>query len=111
MLPLPTRLLEKGIRDMVRVTDARMSGGHFGTIVLHVAPEAAVGGPLAAIETDDTIELDVKHRRIDVKLTDNQIEKRLKDWKPPQPRYKRGYMALFTDSVEQANKGCIFPFL
>jgi len=111
MIPLPTRLLEKGIRDMVRVTDARMSGGHFGTIVLHVAPEAAVGGPLAAIETGDIVELDVKRRRIDVKLTDNQIEKRLKDWKPPPPRHKRGYLALYTDSVEQANKGCIFPFL
>jgi dihydroxy-acid dehydratase len=111
MLPLPTKLLAKGIRDMVRVTDARMSGGHFGTIVLHVAPEAAVGGPLAAVETGDMVELDVKRRRIDVKLTDNQIEERLKDWKPPPPRHKRGYMALFTDSVEQANKGCIFPFL
>ena len=111
MVPLPTKLLEKGIRDMVRVTDARMSGGHFGTIVLHVAPEAAVGGPLAAVETGDVIELDVKRRSIEVKLTENQIEKRLKEWNAPPPKYKRGYMALFTDSVEQANKGCIFPFL
>jgi dihydroxy-acid dehydratase len=111
MLPLPRKILERGIRDMVRITDARMSGGHFGTIILHVAPEAAVGGPLAAIETGDMIELDVKRRRIDVNLTDAQIEKRLKEWRPPQPKYKRGYLALFMNSVEQANKGCIFPFM
>jgi len=111
MIPLPANLLRRGVRDMVRVTDGRMSGGHYGTVVLHVAPEAAIGGPLAAVETGDIIELDVKQRRIDVNLTNNQIEKRLENRKPRTPGYKRGYLALFTDSVEQANKGCIFPFL
>jgi dihydroxy-acid dehydratase len=110
-LPIPRKLLKKGVRDMIRVTDARMSGSAFGTVVLHVSPEAAVGGPIAAVHNGDIIELDMKRRKLEVKLTKNQIEKRLKDWKPPLPKHKRGYLTLFTNLVEQADKGCIFPFM
>jgi len=112
-LPIPTRLAKQGVRDIVRVTDSRMSGTTSETIVLHVSPEAYMGGPLAAVRDGDTIELDVRHRRLEVKLTDKEIRHRLEDWKPPEPRYdyKRGPLALWYQFCEQANRGCVYPFM
>ncbi len=113
MLPIPTVLVKKGVRDMVRVSDGRTSGTCFGTNVLHVSPEAMLGGPLAAVENGDIIDLDLVHRRIDVKLTAKQIEERLNNWKPPEPRYnyKRGPLALWYQFCEQAEKGCMYPWM
>jgi len=112
-LPIPTRLAKKGVRDIVRVTDSRMSGTTSETIVLHVSPEAYVGGPLAAVQDGDSIELDVKRRRLEVKLTDKEIRRRLERWRPPEPRYnyKRGPLALWYQFCEQADKGCVYPFM
>jgi dihydroxy-acid dehydratase len=113
MLPIPTVLVRKGVVDMVRVSDGRTSGTHYGTNVLHVSPEAYVGGPLAIVQDGDIIELDLRHRRIDVKLTDKQIEERLKEWKPPEPQYnyKRGPLALWYNHCMQADKGCLYPWM
>lgn len=110
-LPIPTKLLKAGVNDIVRVSDARMSGTSFGTDVLHVSPEAAVGGPLAAVRTGDEIELDVPGRRIDLRVDEREIECRLKDRKPPAAHYRRGYGRLFLDQVTQAHLGCDFRFL
>jgi dihydroxy-acid dehydratase len=111
MLPIPKRLLEQGVRDMVRISDARMSGTAFGTVVLHVAPESAAGGPLAAVENGDQIQLDVEARTIDVALSDDEIQARLEARPPAAPRYTRGYGALFLEHVTQADEGCDFDFL
>ncbi|NBW96786.1 MAG: dihydroxy-acid dehydratase, partial [Planctomycetia bacterium] len=111
MLPIPKPLLEQGVRDMVRISDARMSGTSYGTCVLHVAPEAAVGGPLSAVRTGDRIRLDVEARRIDLLVDDAEIARRLADWQPAEPRFTRGYGKLFVDEVTQANLGCDFRFL
>jgi dihydroxy-acid dehydratase len=111
MLPLPRRLLERGVRDMVRVSDARMSGTAFGTVVLHVAPEAADLGPLAAVEDGDEVVLDVERRRLDVALPDDEIERRLARRSPRPPAYRRGYGAMYLDHVLQADEGCDFDFL
>lgn len=111
MLPIPKPLLEQGVRDMVRISDARMSGTSYGTCVLHVAPEAAVGGPLAAVCTGDRIALDVEARRIDLLVDDAEIARRLAAWKPAEPRFSRGYGKLFVDEVTQADHGCDFRFL
>ena len=110
-LPIPTKLLKAGVNDIVRVSDARMSGTSFGTDVLHVSPEAAVGGPLAAVRTGDEIELDVPGRRIDLRVDDREIERRLDARKPQAPHYRRGYGRLFLDQVTQAHLGCDFRFL
>ncbi len=110
-LPIPTKLLKAGVNDIVRVSDARMSGTSFGTDVLHVSPEAAVGGPLAAVRTGDEIELDVPGRRIDLRVDEREIEGRLADRKPPAAHYRRGYGRLFLDQVTQAHLGCDFRFL
>ena len=112
-LPIPMPLVKKGIRDVVRVTDARMSGTNFGTIVLHVAPEAAVGGPLAVVQNGDIVELDLLNRRLDVHLPDEEIRKRLAKWRPPKPKYdhERGPLALWYRFCEQADKGCVYPFM
>ena len=110
-LPIPTKLLKAGVNDIVRVSDARMSGTSFGTDVLHVSPEAAVGGPLAAVRTGDEIELDVPGRRIDLRVDEREIERRLADRKPPAAHYRRGYGRLFLDQVTQAHLGCDFRFL
>jgi dihydroxy-acid dehydratase len=110
-LPMPKKLLERGATDMVRISDARMSGTSFGTVVLHVAPESAIGGPLAIVRTGDEIVLDVAQRRIDVVLTDEEIRRRLNAFTPPPPRYERGYGRLFLEHVTQANLGCDFDFL
>jgi dihydroxy-acid dehydratase len=110
-LPLPKKLLQQGVRDMVRISDARMSGTSFGACVLHVAPESFVGGPLAFVEYGDSIELDIPARRLDLLISDEEMERRRKAWKAPAPRYTRGYGAIFTQNVTQANEGCDFAVL
>ena len=111
LLPLPRKLLEKGVRDMVRLSDARMSGTAFGTVVVHVTPESAVGGPLAAVRNGDTISLDVPARRIDLLVDQTEIRRRLSEAPPPTRHYERGYGWMFTRHVLQANEGCDFDFL
>jgi dihydroxy-acid dehydratase len=110
-IPMPKVLLKRGIKDMVRISDARMSGTSFGAVVLHITPESAAGGPLAIVETGDEIVLDVANRRIDVNLTDEEITARLAKWTKPRPRYNRGYGKLFIEHVTQADQGCDFDFL
>ena len=111
MLPVPKALLKKGIRDMVRLSDARMSGTSYGACILHVAPESFVGGPLALIRNGDIIELDVPNRTLNVKISDEEMERRRAAWTPPEPRYERGYGYMFSRHIEQADKGCDFDFL
>jgi len=110
-IPLPTKLLAKGVADLVRISDARMSGTSFGTVVLHVCPESAVGGPLAAVQTGDEIELDAAGRRLHLHVPEEEISRRLKSFQPPPPHYTRGYGRLFLDHVLQADEGCDFDFL
>jgi dihydroxy-acid dehydratase len=110
-LPIPRRLLDQGVTDMVRVSDARMSGTAFGTVVLHVAPESAAGGPLAAVRSGDPIVLDVDEQRLDLDIPTAEIERRLAECVPTQPVYRRGYGALYLDHVLQADEGCDFDFL
>jgi len=110
-IPMPRKLLKEGITDMVRVSDARMSGVSYGTVVLHVAPESAVGGPLAAVETGDEIVLDVGTRKIELAVPPEEIRQRLRQFVPPPRHYDRGYGRLFLDHVTQANLGCDFDFL
>ncbi|WP_118180400.1 L-arabinonate dehydratase [Paraburkholderia phosphatilytica] len=110
-LPIPKKLLEAGVRDMLRISDARMSGTHYGSCVLHVAPESALGGPLALLRTGDIVELDTANGRLDMFVTDEELAKRREAWRaPPAPR-KRGYIRLFVEHVSQADKGCDFDFL
>ena len=111
MIPMPKALLKRGQRDMVRMSDARMSGTSFGACILHVAPEAYVGGPLALVQNGDIIELDVPNRRLAVRLTEAVLAERRAAWTPPPPRYGRGYGWMFTRHIEQADKGCDFDFL
>ena len=110
-LPIPKKLLQRGINDLVRVSDARMSGTAFGTVVLHVAPESAVGGPLRAVRDGDPIVLDVDEQRLDLDLPAAEIERRLAELGPSEPKYRRGYGALYLERVLQANEGCDFDFL
>ena len=110
-IPLPAKLLAKGVTDLVRISDARMSGTSFGTVVLHVCPESAVGGPLAAVQTGDEIELDASARRLHLHVPEEEISRRLKSFQPPPPHYTRGYGRLFLDHVLQADEGCDFDFL
>jgi len=110
-LPIPKKLLEKGVRDMVRISDARMSGTSYGACVLHVAPESHVGGPLALVRDGDVIELDVEGRRISLAVSDEELEKRRADWQQPPAKYGRGYGALYLQHITQANEGCDFDFL
>jgi dihydroxy-acid dehydratase len=109
-LPIPKKLGSKGLKDMVRISDARMSGTAFGTVVLHVSPEAAAGGPLALVRDGDTIRLDAKGRRLDLKVDDAELGRRRAQWKPPE-KPTRGYLRLYTERVTQAEKGCDFDFL
>ncbi len=109
--PIPARLLRKGVTDMVRISDARMSGTSYGTVVLHVAPESAVGGPLALVRDGDEIELDVPHRRLTLRVPDDELARRRASWTPRPPHYERGYGRLFLDHVLQANEGCDFDYL
>ena len=110
-LPLPKRVLEKGIEDMVRISDARMSGTCFGTIVLHVAPESAIGGPLGLVKDGDMIELDVEGRRLHLDVSDEELAARRAAWTPPTPPADRGYAKLYVDHVLQADEGVDFDFL
>jgi dihydroxy-acid dehydratase len=111
MLPIPKKLLAQGVKDMVRVSDARMSGTSYGTCVLHVAPESFVGGPLALVRDGDAIALDVAARRLDLLVDDDELARRRAAWVPPAPRYARGYGAMYANHVTQADKGCDFDFL
>lgn len=110
-LPLPKKLLQQGVRDMVRISDARMSGTAFGTVVVHATPESAAGGPLAAVRTGDIIALDVPNRRLDLLVEPQEVARRLASTAPPAPHYRRGYGWLFAQHILQADKGCDFDFL
>jgi dihydroxy-acid dehydratase len=110
-MPLPAKLLKAGVRDMVRLSDARMSGTAFGTVVLHISPESAVGGPLAIVRNGDQIELDVRARRLELLVPDAEIRSRLAAWRAPPPHYLRGYGRMYLDNVLQAHEGCDFGFL
>ena len=109
--PVPARLLKKGVKDMVRISDARMSGTSYGTVVLHVAPESAVGGPLALVRDGDEIELDVPRRTLSLRVDEAELARRKAAWTPRVPHFARGYGRLFLDHVLQANEGCDFDFL
>jgi dihydroxy-acid dehydratase len=111
MLPIPKKLLAQGVRDIVRVSDARMSGTSYGACVLHVAPESFVGGPLALVRDGDVIELDVAARRLSLRVTDEELAHRRTHWTPPEPQYPRGFGSLYSKHVSQADKGCDFDFL
>ncbi len=111
MLPIPKKLLERGVRDMVRISDARMSGTSYGACVLHVAPESYVGGPLALVRDGDLIELDVDERRLHLHVSDEELARRREGWKPPSRGEARGYLSLFAEHVTQADRGCDFDFL
>ena len=110
-LPIPKKLLREGVRDMVRISDARMSGTSYGACVLHVAPESYLGGPLALVKDGDRIELDVERRRLQLHVDDAELMRRRRLWQPPAPHYARGYGALYAKHITQANQGCDFDFM
>lgn len=109
--PLPQKLLERGVRDMLRISDARMSGTSYGTCVLHVSPESHAGGPLALVQDGDRIALDVERRRLDLLVPEAELAARRNRWKQPERKYARGYLALYSERVTQAHEGCDFDFL
>jgi len=111
MLPIPDKLLKQGVRDMVRLSDARMSGTSYGMCVLHLSPESHVGGPLAFVQTGDEIELNVTERKIHLHVSDGDLEVRRAAWQKPEPKYARGYGQLYINHVTQAHEGCDFDFL
>jgi dihydroxy-acid dehydratase len=111
MLPIPKKLVKAGVRDMVRISDARMSGTSYGACILHVAPESFVGGPLALVATGDEIEIDVAARRIHLHVSDDELARRRAAWTPPPPKYARGYGAMYSQHIGQADDGCDFDFL
>ncbi len=111
MLPMPKKLLKEGHRDMLRLSDARMSGTSYGACVLHVAPESFVGGPLALLRTGDVVSVDVEARAIRMEVSDDELERRRAAWTPPAPRYERGYGVMFSRHIQQADEGCDFDFL
>jgi dihydroxy-acid dehydratase len=111
MLPIPRKLIKQGIRDMLRISDARMSGTSYGACVLHVAPESYIGGPLALVRNGDIIAIDVEARRIDLKLSPDELTARRAVWTPPPVRYERGYGWMFSRHIRQAHEGCDFDFL
>jgi dihydroxyacid dehydratase/phosphogluconate dehydratase len=110
-LTIPKKLLDQGVRDMVRISDARMSGTHYGTCILHVSPESAVGGPLALVQTGDLIELDVQARRLNLKVDDTELARRRSEWRAPVSPYQRGFTQLYQRHVTQAHEGCDLDFL
>jgi dihydroxy-acid dehydratase len=110
-LPLPKKILKQGVRDMVRISDARMSGTSYGACVLHVSPESFVGGPLALVRDGDVIELDVPNRKLHLAISDDEMARRKAAWQAPKPHYERSYGALFSAHIGQAEKGCDFDFL
>jgi dihydroxy-acid dehydratase len=111
MLPIPKKLVKQGVRDMVRISDARMSGTSYGACILHVAPESWVGGPLALVETGDMISVDVPARKISLDVPEAELARRRAAMKPPAPRYERGYGWMFSRHIGQADQGCDFDFL
>ena len=111
MLPIPKKLLKEGVRDMVRISDARMSGTSYGTCVLHVAPESFVGGPLALVQSGDMIELDVEGRKLHLDVSDEELANRKAAWTPPARKFERGFGAMFAAHITQADKGCDFDIL
>jgi dihydroxy-acid dehydratase len=111
MLPMPKKLIRQGVKDMVRLSDGRMSGTSYGTCILHVAPEAYVGGPLAFVRNGDLIELDVERKALNLKVNEEELARRKAAWKRPPPKYERSYGAIFSRHVKQANEGCDFDFL
>lgn len=111
MLPIPKKLLKEGVRDMLRISDARMSGTSYGACILHVAPESYIGGPLAAVQTGDMISVDIENRSIHVELSDDEIKSRLTQWNPPSRDYGRGYGRMYANHITQADEGCDFDFL
>jgi dihydroxyacid dehydratase/phosphogluconate dehydratase len=111
MLPIPVKLVKQGVRDMVRISDARMSGTSYGACILHVAPESYVGGPLALVKTGDRITVDVGARRIHLEVGDDELERRRAAWTPPPKRFERGYGWMFSQHILQADQGCDFDFL
>ena len=110
-MELPQKIVKKGITDMVRISDGRMSGTAYGTVILHVSPESSIGGTLALVENGDMIELDVKNRKLNLEVSDEELQKRREKWIQPKPVADRGYVKMFIEHVEQANKGCDFDFL
>ncbi|WP_316239162.1 L-arabinonate dehydratase [Bradyrhizobium sp. SZCCHNR1015] len=111
MLPIPTKLVKQGVRDMVRLSDARMSGTSYGACILHVSPESYIGGPLALVRNGDLITLDVAARTIDLDVPEDELARRRAEWQPPTPRFERGYGWMFARHIRQANDGCDFDFL
>ncbi|MCL4767926.1 MAG: dihydroxy-acid dehydratase [Hyphomicrobiaceae bacterium] len=111
MLPIPRKLVKAGVRDMLRISDARMSGTSYGACILHVAPESFIGGPLALVRTGDHIEVDVSRRLLHLHVPDEELARRRAEWKPLPPRYERGYGAMFQQHIGQADEGCDFDFL
>ncbi len=111
MLPIPRKLLQQGVRDMVRISDARMSGTSYGTCILHVSPESHLGGPLALVRDGDLIQLDGHQRRLHLHVSDEELARRRAAWTPPEPRFTRGYGYLFSKEITQAHEGCDFAFL
>ena len=110
-LPIPKKLLALGVRDMVRISDARMSGTHYGTCILHVSPESAVGGPLACVRSGDFIEVDIEARRLHLEVPDDELARRRTEWRAPAAPAERGYVRLYREHVTQAHEGCDFDFL
>ena len=110
-LPIPKKLLKQGVKDMIRISDGRMSGTAFGTIILHMAPEASVNGPFAAVQTGDKIKLSVKNKTLDLLVSNKELESRMSKLVSKQPKITRGYLKLYYDSVLQADEGCDFDFL
>ena len=110
-LPIPAKLLKRGVTDLLRISDARMSGTSYGAVVLHVAPESAVGGPLALVQDGDAIRLDIASRRLDLVVDEAELAARRDAWTPPPRKDERGYRRLHQDHVLQANEGCDLDFL
>tara|TARA_Y100000588_G_scaffold87556_1_gene93294 strand:+ start:1 stop:1140 length:1140 start_codon:yes stop_codon:yes gene_type:complete len=111
MLPVPTKLVKQGVRDMLRMSDARMSGTSYGACVLHIAPESYIGGGLALVQTGDMVTVDVEKRLIQMEVSDDELKKRELHWRPQKPRFERGYGYMFSQHIEQAPEGCDFDFL
>jgi dihydroxy-acid dehydratase len=111
MLPIPRKLVKAGVRDMLRVSDARMSGTSYGACILHVTPESFIGGPLALVQTGDEIEVDAAARKINLVVSDEELARRRAAWQQPAPRYPRGYGAMYSAHIKQADEGCDFDFL
>jgi dihydroxy-acid dehydratase len=110
-LPIPQKLLKQGVRDMVRISDARMSGTSYGACVLHVSPESYVGGPLALVRDGDLIELDVPARKLNLLISDEEMSKRKSAWQAPPKKFDRGFGKMYSAHVLQADQGCDFDFL